>query len=966
MQNCLTRCGRWLPPFGLLLSLIQPAQPAPGVLNPNLSIRQIMNTATGDDVKSIRIVKDPRNNRLYYLRDNGDIYEVNLGSGSAASTSTKVFTASDHGIKGASGLAIGPDRAIYVIGNTSIDNNTRTFATIAKGALDATGKRIWEELMHTEPYPRSNTYFNHVFNGIVVSPDGQYVFVNSGSRTDHGEEQTFNGLFPNTRDVPLTTKIFRLPANLHSVLFTNGTAAGGLGPSPGEKQPGAPVKMFNPVFAEGIRNSYDLAFAPNGDLFGAENGPDRDTPDELNWLREGQHYGFPWRMGGQDTPQQFPNYDPSKDKLIDPRYTATYRNDPTYPPPPTQFAEPVINLGPDADKFRDPSDGTIKDASDLGLTFSTFTPHRSPLGLVFDVAHSTAAPFTEHGFVLSWTKGDPDGTSAVGPFKDASQDMLDLELTKLGNTNYQARVTRVVGGFANPIDAEIVWNKIYVIEYGGDQGIWEVTFPGFPENPAPTISSIPDQNFDVQSGATPVFTFTVGDAPPNATSAFNLQVTVASSNQTLVPNANLFLGGQGANRTISIQPAAGQEGESTVTLTVTDQGPDPVKSASTSFKVTVVNNSAPTMSSIANQTVERDTSTAALPFAVNDSETAAASLVVSARSDNTSLVPSSGIVFGGSGSDRTVTVTPARDQVGTARITMTVTDGGGKTASNSFTLTVTQPPVVNGDFNQDGRADLLFQSDDGFLAAWLMNGTELSSAAFLTPSQVGDAGFRIVGSGDFNRDGQQDILFQHTDGTLAVWLMHGTALDTAVLLKPSHPGDKNWRVAATADINRDGNVDLIFQHTKGTLAVWQMNGSELSNALLFDPSHPGDFRWKVVGVGDLDGDSKADLIFQHADGTLATWRMDGTKLTSAALLDPPHPGDANWRVVAVGKYRKLLSAMASGDSERPEALTGQLDLIFQHRDYSLAVWFLNGTKLETAQLLKPPSSGATWRVVSPR
>jgi hypothetical protein len=78
---------------------------------------------------------------------------------------------------------------------------------------------------------------------------------------------------------------------------------------------------------------------------------------------------------------------------------------------------------------------------------------------------------------LSWTAGDPNGNNVAGPFKDASQDLLDLALTKLGNTNYQARVSRIVGGFANPIDAEIIQNRIYVIEYGGDQGIWEVTIP---------------------------------------------------------------------------------------------------------------------------------------------------------------------------------------------------------------------------------------------------------------------------------------------------------------------------------------------------------------------------------------------------------------------------------------------------------------------------------------------------------
>ena len=49
---------------------------------------------------------------------------------------------------------------------------------------------------------------------------------------------------------------------------------------------------------EGIRNAFALAYAGNGDLFGAVNSDDRDDPEELNWLQEGHHDGFPWRIGG--------------------------------------------------------------------------------------------------------------------------------------------------------------------------------------------------------------------------------------------------------------------------------------------------------------------------------------------------------------------------------------------------------------------------------------------------------------------------------------------------------------------------------------------------------------------------------------------------------------------------------------------------------------------------------------------
>jgi hypothetical protein len=447
-------------------------QASPVAVNTNLQIRLVLNATNNS--QNVRIAKDPRNNQLYFLKINGDIYEVNLQPGNG-STSTKVYSAADHGLSSSvEGLAIGPDGTIYVLGNNTT-NTSLTYARISKGVPNGGGGRTWSLLARTEPYPRSATAFDHLFNGLIVSPDGQYLYVNSGSRTDHGEVQSNNGLYPNLRDAPLTAKIIRVPTSGSNLILINDLNV---------------LRQAGYVFAEGTRDAFDFGFAPSGDLFSTENGPDRDMSESLYWLRQGVHYGFPWRMGGTDNPQQFPGYDPTTDKLLDPRYTAVqngyYHNDPTFPPPPTNFANPVINLGPDADSYRDPVDSSIQDASSLGQTLSTFTAHRSPLGLVFDRVGAMADPFHNHGFVLSWTPGDPTGNTIAGPFKDASQDMLDLNLVKLGSTNYQTTTTRIVGGFSNPIDAEIIGNRIYVIEYGGSQGIWEITFPSI--SPAIVIS----------------------------------------------------------------------------------------------------------------------------------------------------------------------------------------------------------------------------------------------------------------------------------------------------------------------------------------------------------------------------------------------------------------------------------------------------------------------------------------------
>jgi hypothetical protein len=100
-------------------------------------------------------------------------------------------------------------------------------------------------------------------------------------------------------------------------------------------------------------------------------------------------------------------------------------------------------------------------------------------------------------------------------------------------------------------------------------------------------------------------------------------------------------------------------------------------------------NAAPNITAPTNTTVKEDSNTIALPFKIWDRETAATSLALSATSSNTTLLPATNIVFGGSSSNRTVTLTPVKYQFGTSLITLTTTDGGGASRSTNFLFTVT-------------------------------------------------------------------------------------------------------------------------------------------------------------------------------------------------------------------------------------------------------------------------------------
>ena len=98
-----------------------------------------------------------------------------------------------------------------------------------------------------------------------------------------------------------------------------------------------------------------------------------------------------------------------------------------------------------------------------------------------------------------------------------------------------------------------------------------------------------------------------------------------------------------------------------------------------------------------------NTSTGAIPFTVGDAETAATSLIVTGVSSDAELVPDANIVLGGSGANRSVTVTPLAGRIGGATITLTVSDGV-RTTNRAFTVTVTGTAVENWRFANFGTA----------------------------------------------------------------------------------------------------------------------------------------------------------------------------------------------------------------------------------------------------------------------
>lgn len=405
----------------------------------------------------VRIIHDQAKKVLYASTLVGDIYQVPLLENGSAGQESLLIRASEHNINHLQGLEY-HNNTFYLVGNENDAPNFHGRGRVQKCVIHADGSHTWTNIMTTELYPSSGTLYDHAFAGVCLSRNKDTLFVSSGSRTDHGEVKN-SGAYTGLREVPLTAKIFAFPVSVSNVILKNDAEF---------------IASSGFLYADGTRNEFDMAINGHGHLIGLENSGDRDDPEELNWLRRGHHYGFPWRMGGNDTPMQFVPYDAAADKLIPPDALSRgiFYSDPSYPPRPVgvTFEEPIVNQGPDANWVRNPDNGQMYQG-----VVSTFTSHRSPLGLVFDNDSSMAAPYRGRGFMFAYSyTGDP--FSGYLPSEDGAGDMCLLEMNfDKGSGRYHLNTTRLITGLGNVTDAAIYENTIYFAELQG--AIYQVTMP---------------------------------------------------------------------------------------------------------------------------------------------------------------------------------------------------------------------------------------------------------------------------------------------------------------------------------------------------------------------------------------------------------------------------------------------------------------------------------------------------------
>jgi hypothetical protein len=144
------------------------------------------------------------------------------------------------------------------------------------------------------------------------------------------------------------------------------------------------------------------------------------------------------------------------------------------------------------------------------------------------------------------------------------------------------------------------------------------------------------------------------------------------------------------------------------------------------------------------------------------------------------------------------------------------------------------------------------------------------------------------------------------------------------------------------DFNGDTHSDLLWQASNGHPTMWLMNGTTITTSQSL--ANPGP-TWHAIATGDFNNDGKSDILWQNADGLPAIWEMNGTSISTAAVLADPGP---TWHAIATGDF--------NGD--------GKSDILWQNADGTPSIWEMNGTSAIGGAGVAMPHPGPTWHAIT--
>ena len=258
--------------------------------------------------------------------------------------------------------------------------------------------------------------------------------------------------------------------------------------------------------------------------------------------------------------------------------------------------------------------------------------------------------------------------------------------------------------------------------------------------------------------------------------------------------------------------------------------------------------------------------------------------------------------------------------------------------------------VGTGDFNGDGRSDLLWHNrDTNHIQSWLLNAAQIIGRPEVNDERgqraVVGLPWTIVGTGDFNGDGRVDILWHNRDTNhVQAWFLNGVTIIGRAEVDDER-GQRvavglPWRIVGTGDFNGDRKVDILW-HNRDTnhVQAWFLNGVAIIGRAEVDDERGQrvavGLPWSIVGAGDFNGDRKTDILWHNRDtNNTQIWLLDGMKIAGRANVD-----DENGLRALVGLPWSIVGALDfSGD--------GRTDILWHNRDTNrVQAWLLSGARI---------------------
>lgn len=227
-----------------------------------------------------------------------------------------------------------------------------------------------------------------------------------------------------------------------------------------------------------------------------------------------------------------------------------------------------------------------------------------------------------------------------------------------------------------------------------------------------------------------------------------------------------------------------------------------------------------------------------------------------------------------------------------------------------------------GTFNQDNRSDLLCLQGDGAAVIVYASSTGALDSTWYYPLHYCTAPGEASYVGDFNSDGRTDVLCNRTDGTMSVRFANslgqlaGTSLDwTATLWFCASQGE----VLRVGDFNGDGRSDLLCNRSTGVMSARFTNSAGQSGSSL-DWSLQRDFctgALDVLSVVEINADQHDDILCRDlVTGHLELDFADAASRFSSTNWSSPYARWCAASPVYVGNF--------DGD-QRQDLLCNQLD-----------------------------------------